>query len=191
MIASIKKATTKKPSRNGHSKYANFDFETPDGIVRCIMWPEEYSRFGLQIRTEAVGYVRGRVDRRGREPNLIVNKFLTLDEADREFTTQMALKFQRGLHTEQDMLRVREILKRYPGSTDVVLVVDSTDPADPGRRLRYHLLPGTGGLKVSCSAALRAELEHVLGVEHIRLLSPPRKRTGNAATLDRPAMVTA
>ncbi len=39
MVSSIKKATTKKPSRNGHSRYVNFDFETPEGMVRCIMWP--------------------------------------------------------------------------------------------------------------------------------------------------------
>ena len=31
MVSSIKKASTKKPSRNGHSRYVNFDFETPEG----------------------------------------------------------------------------------------------------------------------------------------------------------------
>ena len=46
MVSSIKKASTKKPSRNGHSRYVNFDFETPEGVVRCIMWPEDYAKYG-------------------------------------------------------------------------------------------------------------------------------------------------
>jgi len=177
MIAAVKKASTKKPSRNGHTKYANFDFETPDGIVRCIMWPEEYAKYGAQIRGENVCYVRGRVDRRGREPNLIVNKLLTIEEADREFTTQLALKFQRGLHTEHDMIRVREILSRYPGSTEVVLVIDSAEPSRPSQRVRY-LMTTPANLKVSCSGGLRSELEGVLGEEHIRFHSPPRRKNG-------------
>src|SRR5207247_2457794 len=38
MISSIKRTSTKKPSRNGHTRYANFDFEDVKGSVRCIMW---------------------------------------------------------------------------------------------------------------------------------------------------------
>src|SRR5690606_13974103 len=52
MISAIKKAATKKPSRNGHTKYVNFDFEDPQGVVRCIMWPEEYARLGDKVQPE-------------------------------------------------------------------------------------------------------------------------------------------
>ncbi len=33
-----------KPSRNGHSKYINFDLEDPTGVVRCIQWPDDFAR---------------------------------------------------------------------------------------------------------------------------------------------------
>ncbi len=46
MVGAIKKAQTKKPSRNGHTRYVNFDFEDETGIVRCIMWPEDYRPSG-------------------------------------------------------------------------------------------------------------------------------------------------
>ena len=120
MVSSIKKASTKKPSRNGHTRYVNFDFETPEGLIRCIMWPEDYAKHGESVKPEQVGYVCGRVDRRGREPNVIVNRLLSLDEAANQFTTQVAVKFRRGLHTEDDMLRVRQVLGRHPGGVDVV-----------------------------------------------------------------------
>ena len=188
MVSSIKKATTKKPSRNGHSRYVNFDFETPEGMIRCIMWPEDYAKHGEAVKAERVGYVRGRVDRRGREPNFIVNRLLTLDDADKEFTTKVVLSFDRSLHSEADMLRVRQILGRYPGAVEVVIVVNSFDEADPSIRRRYHLaLPSA--VRVACSSALRAELQSVLGEEHVRFHATPPKKNARAGESRRSALV--
>lgn len=178
MISSIKKASTKKPSRNGHSKYVNFDFEDADGVVRCIMWPEDYHREGEKVQADAICFVRGKADRRGREPNLIVNQMLTLDEAEKQLTRKLAVKFQRGLHSEDDMRRVHGILERYPGGAEVVVVVDSTAEDDPGVHLRYILKP-SGGLRVSCGPELRAELSHALGDAHFKFHAPPPQRKGN------------
>jgi DNA polymerase III subunit alpha len=187
MVSSIKKASTKKPSRNGHSRYVNFDFETPEGVVRCIMWPEDYAKFGESVKAECVGYVRGRVDRRGREPNVIVNRLYTLDDAANEFTTQVAIKFQRGLHTEDDMLRVRQVLGRHPGPIDVVVVIDTADERDPTLRRRFFLaLPNT--LRVTCSSPLRSELQSILGEEHIRFHSAPPKKNARSAAPRRAAV---
>lgn len=129
MIGSIKIATAKKTNANGLNKYANFDLEDPTAIVRCIAWPSDYDRFKEIIKVENIVVVQGKVDRRGREPNIVCNRILTLDQADREFTTQVAIKFDRGLHSLDDVENVRKVLSRFPGSTDVVLVVDSVDPA--------------------------------------------------------------
>src|SRR5690606_22310361 len=107
MISSIKKATTKNPSRNGNSKYVNFDLEDSQGVVRCIMWPDDYAIAGEKVQQDSIVVVKGRVDSRGREPNIIVNKLMTLAEAEKEFTKQVAIFFQRGLHSEDDMKRVR------------------------------------------------------------------------------------
>jgi DNA polymerase-3 subunit alpha len=189
MVSSIKKASTKKPSRNGHSRYVNFDFETPDGMIRCIMWPEDYAKHGEAVKSEQVGYVRGRVDRRGREPNVIVNRLLTLDEAANEFTTQVAVKFRRGLHTEEDMLRVRQVLGRHPGGVDVVILVDTSDDPDPSQRRRFFLaLPSN--LRVTCSSQLRSDLQGILGDEHVRFhAAPPVKKNGRSAAPRRAAVI--
>ena len=125
MISSIKLATAKKSSRNGHNRYANFDLEDSSGIMRCIAWPEDYARYEELIRTENVIIVAGKVDRRSREPNLVVNRIYTLDQADKEFTAQVAIKFEKGLHSGEDIQRVRSVVSRFPGSTEVILIVDS------------------------------------------------------------------
>ena len=69
--------------------------------------------------------VAGKVDRRSREPNLVVNRIYTLDQADKEFTAQVAIKFEKGLHSSEDIQRVRSVVSRFPGSTEVILIVDS------------------------------------------------------------------
>ena len=205
MVSSIKMAATKKPSRNGHTRYANFDFEDPSGIVRCIIWPEDYARQEELVKPEQILILKGRVDRRGREPNVIVNKLMTMEQADKEFTTNVAVKFQRGLHTVTDMERVRDIVKRYPGQTDLVLVVDSFDtPAEQasepengngtatavatktgtGRRIR-HVLSTPNDCKVSCSAEFQREVNDVLGEGHLHLGSSQKGKGGGGGSIGR------
>ncbi|MCP4175916.1 MAG: DNA polymerase III subunit alpha [Fuerstiella sp.] len=127
MVGSVKIATAKKTNANGLNRYANFDIEDATAILRCIAWPSDYDRFKELIKTENIVIIQGKVDRRGREPNIVINRIITLDQADKEFTSQVAIKFDRGLHTLEDVENVRKILGRYPGSTDVVLVVDSIE----------------------------------------------------------------
>ncbi len=174
MIASIKKAQTKKPSRNGHSKYINFDLEDPSGLVRCIMWPEDYARLGDKVQPEAIVFLKGKVDRRSREPNVIVNQLLTIEEADKNFTTQIAINFKRGLHGEREMTRAKQILESHPGKTDVLLIVDTPDPNDPHQHLRY-VLSTPSQFKVSCNTDLQSQLHDLLGREHIQLIAPPKQ----------------
>jgi len=178
MISAIKKTNTKKPSRNGHTKYANFDFEDVRGTVRCIMWPEDFARLGENVKAEAIGFIEGRVDRRGREPNVVVNNLITLDEASRKFTDQVAIKFQRGLHGEGEIDRVGEILRRHPGRCDVAIVIESFDDANPAARLKYLLQP-SASLKVAADAELATELEQILGAGNVRFLSLQKRKPGS------------
>src|SRR4029079_10323458 len=137
MISAIKRTNTKKPSRNGHTRYATFDFEDVHGSVRCIMWPEEFAKFGEQVKAETICFLEAKVDRRGREPNLIVHGLITREEADKRFTDQVAIKFQRGVSGPEDIDRVGELLRRYPGRCVVAVVVESFDDKAPDRKLRY------------------------------------------------------
>ncbi len=129
MIGAIKPAATKKPSRNGNSKYVNFDLEDSTGVVRCIMWPDDFANHGDKIKKDAIVLIRGRIDSKSREPNIIINKLLTLDQAEKEFTKRLLVKFRRGYHTEADMQRVRDALLRFPGKTPVVVVIDTWEEA--------------------------------------------------------------
>ncbi len=170
MINAIKLGAQRKPSTNGHTRYANFDFEDATGIIRCTIWAEDYARLEDKVVSESVCIIRGRVDRSRREPNVIVNQVLTLEEAEKQFTRHLTIKFQRGFHTGSDIERTKDVLSRYPGKTSVYLLVDSVDRKNPGNRLRYTLMPPQD-LKVSCNNDLSRELEQVVGSENFSFVA--------------------
>jgi len=174
MITAIKTATTKKPNKNGLSRYVNFDLETTSGIIRCVMWPNEYDMFSELVKDEQIRFVSGQVERRGREPNLMVSEMLTNEQAIKKFTNQLAIQFQQGLHSEDDMQRVRDVLRRHPGKTEVIIVVDTARKQSQHSHLRY-VLSTNHELRVSCGADLNAELCSIVGADHFELYGNSRK----------------
>ena len=174
MISAIKRATTKNPSRNGNSKYVNFDLEDPHGVVRCILWPDDFARYQEMVVPQEICIIQGRVDRRGREPNIIVNKLMTVEAAQKQMTQHLALKFRHGYHTEADMKKVRQILDRFPGQTNVIIVIETLDEQNPEYHHRYTL--SAPSLTVSVSARLREELNAVVGESNYRVhVSVPKR----------------
>ena len=182
MVSAIKKAQTKKPSRNGHQKYVNFDFEDPTGVVRCIMWPEEFSRQGEKVETEQIRFVRGKVDKRSREPNVIIETIWTLEEVEQEFTKQVLIKFQKGLHDIRVIERVRDILQKTPGKAEVVLVVDS---AGEGKSRRRYISQKPLEQKISVNRNLRRELTETLGEENVKFVADLKKKSSNGQSIGR------
>ena len=55
MLSAIKFAHVKKlrPGATA-TKYANFDLEDKDGAIRCILWPEDFAKFGEFVQPDAV-----------------------------------------------------------------------------------------------------------------------------------------
>ena len=65
MLAAIKFSHTKNPRPGStNTKYAMWDLEDLDGIVRCIIWPEQFAEFGQLVKADAILAMRATVDRR-------------------------------------------------------------------------------------------------------------------------------
>lgn len=194
MISSIKKAQVKKPNRNGHTRYVNFDLEDEEGVVRCIMWPDEFARIGHKVVADTLCFIKGKVEKRGREPNVTINQLYTVEEAEAEFTRQVAVRLQRGLHSSDDMIRARDVMQRFPGRTDVVLVVDTVEESesnpDGSQKVRYILSP-PASLKVKPSSEFREAMHAAIGEANFHFVAPPRKRIVRPAKpVEAPAAAT-
>ena len=85
MISAIKLAHTKNPKPGSPSRYAMFDLEDTAGIIRCILWPEQFVQYGELVEADAIRVVRGAIDKRpgSDEANLIVNEIIALEDLGR------------------------------------------------------------------------------------------------------------
>ncbi|MFO0823293.1 MAG: hypothetical protein U0792_09255 [Gemmataceae bacterium] len=159
MITNFEPRTANK-GRNMGRKYAMFRIEDFTGSVRCIMWSDEYARFGSLMKNDAVYLFEGTLNwgAERAEPDFQVKKVLTIDEARTEFTKSMLIKLA---YTEDEAsLRkldaVSLVLKRYRGSCPVYLSVRDANGKQVQLKLNEEFRVNPGALKVE-------ELEMVLG----------------------------
>ena len=146
------------------------------------MWPEEFSRLGEKVETEQIRFVRGKVDKRSREPNVIVDAMWTLEEVEKEFTRQVLIKFQKGLHDLRVIERVRDILQKTPGKAEVVLVVDTTGEGQVRRR---YISQKPLEQRISVNRDLRRELTETLGEDNVKFVADLKKKVSNGNSIGR------
>jgi DNA polymerase-3 subunit alpha len=175
MLSSIKTAHVRKVRAGSTAtKYANFDLEDTAGIIRCIIWPEEFARFEQYVQPDAILVVRGAVDRRGGgdEANLIVNELIPLDRLDARYTRGIVIRLEEERQGAAHLAPLREILRGYPGSCEVQIVLDLAD----GSRVQLR----SGRLRVEVSQEMRRRIDELLGEGHMRLITAgPQGGGGN------------
>jgi DNA polymerase-3 subunit alpha len=177
VIASLKQAHTKNP-RPGqtNTKYAMFDLEDLAGIMRCIVWPETYAKFGHVIQPDAMVALRGSVDKRAgsEDANFIVDEVIALDELPRRYTKGVMVYVNEGAHSERHLEQLREIIRGYPGTCDLQLVLTL---ADGGR-----VACPCPEVKIELNAEMRLRIDELLGpgsLKPIRAKFTPTNGNGN------------
>jgi DNA polymerase-3 subunit alpha len=173
MLTSIKMSHVKNARPGSPTKYANFDLEDVNGMVRCILWPDDYAVHGHLVAPDAILVVRGAIDRRGGgdDVNLIVNELIPLEELSSRYTSGILVRIEETGNGERDLTRVREIVRGYPGNCELQLVLLLADGAC------VHLKSQRVRLEVN--AELRSRLDEALGPGNVRLItSRPNGSTG-------------
>lgn len=175
MLSSIKTAHVRKVREpNGQTKYANFDLEDIDGTVRCIIWPEEYAKYGHLVQDDAILVARAAVDRRGGgdEVNLIVNELIPLGELDARYTRGVMIRVDEKQHGADAIKQLYEITRAYPGGGELQLLFCLAD----GRRIAMT----SGKIHVEINDQFQQRVDDLLSPGNFRLLiaSPKAKQNG-------------
>jgi DNA polymerase-3 subunit alpha len=169
MLAALKFSHTKNPRQGStHTKYAMWDLEDFDGIVRCILWPEPFAEFGSLVQPDAILAMRALVDRRpgSEETNLIVQELIPLAELPARFTSGVSIRVREDEHGDSVLAALREIVRGYPGTKPLKLHLALADGGsvtidcaksgvtlDPELRRRVDDLLGPGNFKPMANAA--------------------------------------
>ena len=174
MLSSIKFAHVRKVRPGSTAtKYANFDLEDIQGMIRCILWPNDFEKFGEMIQPDAVVVIRGVIDRRGGgdDANLICNELIPIEQIDAKYTHGVQIRVNEGIHGEKGLTQLREIMRGYPGQCEVQLMLCLED----GSRVQLR----SGNLQVDLSPEMRTRIEDLLGPGHFRLLSRKPRPTSS------------
>jgi DNA polymerase-3 subunit alpha len=180
LISSLKYSTTKNPQPGKPSKYVMFDLEDVEGVIRCILWPDGFVEMGQLVAPDAILLVRGVIDRRGgEEANLIVNELIPLDQLDSRYTTGIILRIDERHHGESTLDSVREIVRSYPGNSELQFAVVLED--DSRVFLKSHKV------KLAVTRELQDRLDDLLGPGNLQLLTTkPRPSSSNGNNSRRP-----
>jgi DNA polymerase-3 subunit alpha len=155
MITQLGTRTTKQGKR-----FALFRVEDFTGQARCVAWSEEFTRFKDEIQDDAIHLFEGIVEWRdgSAEPDVIVKKVITLEQARKDFTRGMVLRMNYG--DDEELLRkvdgLESTLKRYRGGCPVYLSVK--DPSGKSAQFKLNAEYNVDAVKVPVE-----ELEMILG----------------------------
>ena len=165
MIAAIKLSHTKNPKPGNPSRYAMFDLEDTDGIMRCIVWPEQFEQYGHLVEAESIVMLRGAIDKRpgSEEANLIVNEIIPLADLDARYTRGVKIRIFEQAHGRGKLEQLHEILRGYPGQCELQLVICLADGSQ---------VPCTcDKFRVAVNPEMRGRVDQLLGPNNFRLLT--------------------
>ncbi len=183
MLAAIKFSHTKNP-RPGqvHTKYAMWDLEDMQGIMRCILWPEDFAKHGIHVEQDKIVVVRGAIDKRpgSEDANLIVNEIIPLEALESRYTKGIVVRVDETKHGEKGLQGLMEILRGYPGNCEVQLVLTLAD--------RTRLVCASDAIRVAFDPEMRRRVTEFLGADSLKVMAaefkpsaPQRPQRGNYA----------
>lgn len=172
MLAAIKFSHTKNPKPGAPSKYAMWDLEDMDGIVRCILWPEQFAQFGHFVETDATVAVRAAIDRRpgAEEVNLIINEVMPIEALAERFTSGLSIRVDEQRHGIDALGTLHEIVRGYPGNKALKLQLKLTDGSTA------HL---ESGKRIEVTPELRRRVDELLGPGNAHPIGAPPKPASN------------
>ncbi|HEY3392050.1 MAG TPA: DNA polymerase III subunit alpha [Lacipirellulaceae bacterium] len=184
MLAAVKYSHTKNPRPGStNTKYAMWDLEDFEGIVRCILWPEQFAEFGHMVKADAILALRATIDRRpgADEINLIVQELIPLEELSSRFSSGVVIRVREDVHGDDTLPKLREIVRGYPGPKPL--------------RLRLELADG-GCVMIDCPKSgvsldpeLRRRVDDLLGQGNFRIMAATRTPAQPASNGRRRALV--
>lgn len=172
MIAALRLAHTKnQKSPSDPTKYAMFDLEDVDGAIRTIAWPSTFANIGEHVKPDAVVVVQGKLDYRGDEPNLIVDKLVPIEELGATMTTGIKIMIDQHMHGHDGLKTAYEIIRGYPGNRQLKIELVLED----GMRVQLD-----SNRKVDVNEQLCGRLRELLGTSGVEMLVDTKSLSAKA-----------
>jgi DNA polymerase-3 subunit alpha len=124
MITKIRQHITKK-GRNAGSKMGVFVLEDLQGTAEVVLFPESFSKNAELITEDRVVFVKGKVDKKRENPNIIADDIIPIEEAAEKLAARVQLKLDSKQITDKKITAIKTICSRYRGKSDVCVTIQT------------------------------------------------------------------
>jgi DNA polymerase-3 subunit alpha len=158
IIAGMKLKITKK----SQEKMAILNLEDLSGAVEVVVFPDLYKSAHHLLLTDTPLIIAGQLDKSEQGNKIKALRLHLLTEVKKRGTTRLDIRFNATGLTQDDLLKVKEILLRYQGNIPVFLRLQN-----PSRK--ESLISLGREIRVNPSEQLISEIESVLGAGAVSL----------------------
>lgn len=157
IIHKVKHTITKRTGE----KMAIMMMEDLEGNVEVLVFPSSYKNVSKFIRINFPVFVDGRLNLKEERPKIIVEDIVPLEEARPRFTQSISIDiFSIGMENEI-LEKLKSVFQKYKGNIPVYLNISTKKNGS------YRILVDKD-LFVSPTNEMVAELEEVIGLDHVR-----------------------
>jgi DNA polymerase-3 subunit alpha len=152
-IGGLVTSIQRKMSRQG-APWAIVTIEDLEGAVDVMFYSQTYATVATQLTEDVVVIVRGRVDKR-EEVARVVALDMTIPDVASAPRGPLVISMPVSRCTPPTVERLKDVLRSYPGTTEVHLSLDSPD--------KKTVMRLEDSLRVALTPALSADLKALLG----------------------------
>jgi DNA polymerase-3 subunit alpha len=165
LVSAIAVKHSKRADPGRPTRYAMFDLEDTEDMIRCICWPEQFVAYEAFIKPDAIVVIRGVVDKRpgSDEANLIVNEIIPLADLSARYTRGVLIRVDESQHGPEKLNQLHEILRGYPGKAELQLMICLAD----GSKVSMNC----SDLSLTITAEMRTRVDDLLGPGNFRLIT--------------------
>jgi len=131
-----------KTARSSGNVYANVTIEDLDSEITLMMFSKTYLEQAEKLKVDAIVAVRGRLRPRDDSFTLNVNDVVVLEKDKSGFVGPLKVAIAQHLATRPNIEQLDKILSRYPGQTEVQLLL-KTDTGVTEYRIKHKVFVGS------------------------------------------------
>ncbi|MHC4524501.1 MAG: DNA polymerase III subunit alpha [Planctomycetota bacterium] len=162
MVMKIRHMVTKN-GRNAGAKMAVFELEDVQGKVEVVMFPKTLDKFGHLLEVDNILFVKGTVDCRRENPNIICEELIGMEQATEQLAARVWVDMLSLDMTEDKVNAIRNLCKTHRGKSPLNVSVQTTS----GYRI---LALADKSLNVRADVDFCTKMEKVVGRGNVKLM---------------------
>jgi DNA polymerase-3 subunit alpha len=122
MISKIRNSVT-KTGRNVGAKMAVIMLQDLQGTVEVVLFPETLEQNSHLVETDKIVFVKGKVDCRREQPNIIASELISLEEASDRIPVRVQIKIAAAELTAEKIQAIKALCGHHRGKSQLQFAV--------------------------------------------------------------------